>query len=234
MRFSLDRERIDALPKELVMEELKRVAKHYEYRKFSRREFDAVAESCKGSTVLKKFGSWQTALESIGVVLKPHKVNRQKISDQELLTELGHIWSKLGHRPSKNEWEASHPKYSYTSYKSRFNGWLNACASYIEFVSGTSLKQPEVEEISGTILLPHLKIPREGKRYIPLKLRLKVLQRDKFKCVYCGKSPATHHGTVLHIDHIVSFAKGGKTKIENLQALCEKCNWGKGDTQEES
>ncbi|MGH6770170.1 MAG: HNH endonuclease [Xanthobacteraceae bacterium] len=33
----------------------------------------------------------------------------------------------------------------------------------------------------------------------------------------------------MHVDHILAFAKGGRTVLENLQTLCEACNLGKGD-----
>ena len=70
---------------------------------------------------------------------------------------------------------------------------------------------------------------KKQKRDIPLKLRLRVLQRDDFKCVLCGRSPAVNVGVVLHIDHIIPVAKGGETKLENLRTLCKECNLGKSD-----
>lgn len=54
-------------------------------------------------------------------------------------------------------------------------------------------------------------------------MRLGILQRDNFKCVYCGASK----GKELHIDHKVPISKGGKTVYENLQVLCADCNLGK-------
>jgi len=230
MKYSLGRKRIDTIPRRVVLEELRRVAKHYDYRRFSRHEFDAIATACKGSTVISKFGSWDNALNAIGVTLKQHKANRKQISDKDLLVELGRIWSSKGHRPSKAEWEASDANYSYTTYKSRFDGWLNACAKFIEFVSG-GLPEEETESRDETIgkIVPVTPILPEKIRYVPLKLRLKVLQRDNFKCVFCGKSPVTHPGSALHVDHITPFVKGGKTELNNLQTLCEECNWGKGD-----
>jgi len=60
-------------------------------------------------------------------------------------------------------------------------------------------------------------------------LRFKVLQRDRFRCQLCGRSPATELGCKLHIDHIVPFSKGGKTTFENLRALCAECNVGKSN-----
>jgi 5-methylcytosine-specific restriction endonuclease McrA len=71
---------------------------------------------------------------------------------------------------------------------------------------------------------------QEISRNIPLSLRLHVLSRDNFRCVFCGKSPATDIGTKLHIDHIKPFSKGGKSTLDNLQTLCEECNLGKSDS----
>jgi hypothetical protein len=174
MKYSVGRERIDTIPKRVVVEELRRVAKHYDYRRFSRHEFDAIATACKGSTVISKFDSWDNALNAIGVTLKQHKANRKQISDKDLLVELGRIWFSKGHRPSKAEWEASDAKYSYTTYKSRFDGWLNACAKFIEFVSG-GLPEEETESRDDTIdkIVPVRPISPEKIRYVPLKLRLK-------------------------------------------------------------
>ncbi len=61
---------------------------------------------------------------------------------------------------------------------------------------------------------------------ISKKLRVKVLRRDNFRCVYCGKSPE-EDGVKLQIDHKIPVSWGGKTKMENLQTLCEDCNLGK-------
>lgn len=59
--------------------------------------------------------------------------------------------------------------------------------------------------------------------------RFRIMQRDNFKCCMCGASPAKDPSVVLHIDHIVPWAKGGETTFENLQTLCSKCNLGKSD-----
>jgi len=59
---------------------------------------------------------------------------------------------------------------------------------------------------------------------IPNKLRIKVLQRDDFKCVFCNRNDVP-----LQIDHILPISKGGKTRLDNLQTLCFKCNNGKKD-----
>ena len=231
MKYVLDRPQTNSYPTDAILEELRRVAAHYKYKYFTRHEFDAVATYCKGSVVLSRFGKWQTALDSTGLTLPKEKKDRSFISNQELFEELGRVWRALGHRPSKDEWNASDPKYSYTTYKTRFSGWVNACAAFIDFVSSKN-----EEAISGEQIVPDAKaqetvtnIPQEKKRTVPLKLRLKVLERDKFKCVLCGRSPVTDIGIVLHLDHIVPYSKGGETTFENLRTLCQNCNWGKGD-----
>ncbi|MBT8349562.1 MAG: HNH endonuclease [Sulfurovum sp.] len=51
--------------------------------------------------------------------------------------------------------------------------------------------------------------------------------KDGAKCNLCGATP--NDGAKLHVDHIIPWAKGGETVLENLQILCEKCNVGKSD-----
>lgn len=60
---------------------------------------------------------------------------------------------------------------------------------------------------------------------IPPQLRFRVLQRDAFRCQYCGRS--ARDGAVLHLDHIVPVAAGGPTTEENLITACDVCNAGK-------
>lgn len=47
---------------------------------------------------------------------------------------------------------------------------------------------------------------KEDKRNISLGLRYRVLSRDRFKCVKCGKNPASDIKCKLHIDHILPFS----------------------------
>jgi len=232
MKFSLDRPQFQVYSDEEMIEELRRVAEHYESRRFSRREYDAVATKCKGSAVLARFGSWQAALDATGLELEQVGKNRWLISDQQLFEEMERIWGEIGHRPSHDEWVNSNPRYSYTTYKARFNGWVNACAAFIAFVTGEEPPAKSKPKTSNaTIAKPSKAVKRiasPNKRSISDKLRYRVLARDRFKCVLCGRSPASEAGVKLHIDHIVPFSKGGKTVIENLRSTCNKCNWGKG------
>lgn len=48
-------------------------------------------------------------------------------------------------------------------------------------------------------------------------LRVKVLKRDKRKCVLCG-----NEGN--EVDHIVELDRGGNNKLSNLRNLCHECH----------
>lgn len=60
---------------------------------------------------------------------------------------------------------------------------------------------------------------------IPPQLRFRVLQRDAFRCQYCGRS--ARDGATLHLDHVVPVAAGGATTEDNLITACDTCNLGK-------
>lgn len=53
----------------------------------------------------------------------------------------------------------------------------------------------------------------------------KILERDGYKCVICGKGKK--EGVELHIDHIKPKDLGGKATIENGQTLCAMHNFQK-------
>lgn len=65
-------------------------------------------------------------------------------------------------------------------------------------------------------------------RRIPSDIRRKVLHRDNFKCLECGKSRAD--GVELTMDHVIPFSHGGETSMGNLVTLCKQCNENKGNT----
>lgn len=59
-------------------------------------------------------------------------------------------------------------------------------------------------------------------------LRFRILVRDRFRCVYCGRGAAD--GVNLAVDHVNPRSKGGKTEPGNLVTSCDPCNIGKSDT----
>ncbi len=71
-----------------------------------------------------------------------------------------------------------------------------------------------------------LRGPSETREDISPSLKYQVLSRDKSTCQKCGsKAPDIK----LEVDHIIPWACGGSTHIDNLQTLCDKCNKGKSN-----
>jgi 5-methylcytosine-specific restriction endonuclease McrA len=62
-------------------------------------------------------------------------------------------------------------------------------------------------------------------------MRYQVLVRDKATCQICGAGKKD--GAILHVDHILPVAKGGKSTLDNLRTLCDLCNLGKKDRIED-
>lgn len=231
-RYSLDRQHVNRLPKDDVLAELRRVAAKMGNRRFSRREFDRHTKRCKGSAVLKNFGTWDEALRATGLELALHRTQRTQITNAQLLDELGRVWRMLEHKPSKGEWDSVDTKYSYTTCKQRFGGWLNACVAFVEGAptAGTSVNGPD-KVPPQTDQAQEISVPT-NLRYVPLKLRLNVLQRDRFCCVMDGRNLSLEPGVQLHVDHVIPFSRGGRTTLDNLQTLCRDRNLGKGSIED--
>jgi len=239
-KFELGRHQISKISREKIIDELERVSKHFNYSDFTQDDFDEIAE-VNSYTIYRELGSWQTVME----FLKEHFRNkgidftittrRTSYSEQEMFDEMERIWRLLGHRPSRNEWVNTEPRISYDTLYRQFGGWTNACLKFIEYKSGKEIvleeKVPKKSDnhLAKSSDIVKAQVTTKKTRTISLGVRVKVLSRDKFRCVFCGKSPAIDVGTVLHIDHIIPFSEGGENTLSNLQTLCQDCNLGKSN-----
>lgn len=71
------------------------------------------------------------------------------------------------------------------------------------------------------------------RRFIPLDMRVEIIERDGFKCRICGKFLTSCRDTkrfvklghgLYNIDHIVPVIQGGRATLENLRLTCPECN----------
>jgi len=139
-----------------------------------------------------------------------------------LLQEILRIWIELGRQPTTTDIKNGLSKYPRNRFSSVFGSWKNTLKSFVEWANSEGINAPKPNK-------KERNLGRKTSRDINLRLRFKIMHRDNFKCRICGKAPANDPTVELHVDHIVSWAKGGETELENLQTLCSKCNLGKGD-----
>jgi len=242
MDYKFQRTRADKIPRAKIIEELEKVAQQHNYLEFSSDDFSKNSSISVG-TVKNEFGSWHKALSILkerlkekGLDLIPRQSRSHLIplTDKDLFEEMERIWNQLGHRPSCVEWKNSKPKITLGTYRYRFNGWANACLKFIEYKMGTNIVVTDENVVKQAVVLredvrEQIEYRVSKTRVVPASVRVRILDRDNFRCVFCGRSPATDPGIKLHIDHKIPFSKGGRTTIDNLQTLCQDCNLGKSD-----
>lgn len=199
-----------------ILEDLKNVSSKLRTKKITQKLYDKHG-SYNVSTAIRKFGTWNKALQAIGLEVS----NAPNITDEELYSNILFLWEHLGRQPRRADLTNPLSKFSQSPYNRRFSTWTNALHSFVNWANGEDLIAPEHKND-----VPQM---RKTGRDPSLKLRFCVMQRDKFTCKQCGASPAKDASVELHIDHICAWSKGGDTILENLQTLCSKCNLGKSN-----
>jgi hypothetical protein len=210
-----------------VLEQVRHVTNKLRKNSISIEEFDGHAP-ISGATVRKRFGSWRAGLEKAG--LRASKLG-SRYTDEECFENLLKVWTHYGRAPKCDEMQHAPSTIGYRGYARRWGSWNKALHAFVkranQDLSSTEKKEQKPKEEKVRV---HAKshLADSEKREIKLGLRYGVLKRDNFRCVLCGRSPATHLGLQLQVDHINPFSKGGKTVLENLRCLCKECNLGKG------
>lgn len=172
------------------------------------------------STVIRRFGSWNAALRAAGLTIS----NEILISDERLFENLFVLWQHFGRQPRRAELAKAPSTVSQSPYNRRFGSWTASLQAFVDYANATDLD-------SGELASNNTSTPgrRATGRDPSLRLRWKVLQRDRFTCCACGACPAITLGVKLHVDHVQPWSKGGETVLGNLQALCSNCNLGKSN-----
>lgn len=210
---------------EEMLNELEAVANKIGRTDITRDEFNSLSQ-ISYATIQKRFGSWNTALEKVGL-----RSPRKLYTDYECFENLLTVWTHYGRPPKYAEMKHPPSVVGPKAYINRWKTWRRTLHAFAEKVNQPNDSmfenqiKNEVHEQSDNIE----SITEENKREINYRLRYKVLVRDNFRCVLCGASPATTLNCRLHIDHKIPWSQGGKTVIDNLRTLCESCNLGKGD-----
>lgn len=77
------------------------------------------------STYRNRFGSWPRALRKAGFAPDAIKGAHNRVSDDELLTDIVRVADELGHPPSSPEYEA-YGTYAYNTVYTHLGGWDDA------------------------------------------------------------------------------------------------------------
>jgi hypothetical protein len=201
---------------EELLEELRRVAGLSGVTTVTQRGYLRQGRfSCK--PYINRFGSWNAAVQRAGL----SKSRERDVPDSMLFDNLESMWRSLGRQPFYSEIRRPLSLYSVKLYLNRFGGWTKACEAFLAFKS----LDADFERV-------YRPVAQSKSRTLSDKLRLKVFKRDNYACVLCGRSPSNELGTVLHVDHVVPFSKGGDHGFENLRTLCDRCNLARGNDEE--
>ena len=177
------------------------------------------------STVVRRLGSWAAACERAGLDTGRPDLGH---SDDVWMRNVYDVWLTLGRQPSYGDIRNPPSTFSPEGYAKRYGSWTKALLAFQNWVD--SKDDPETSPLPDSLSGQGAQDCGKTRSRTPsLRLRWQVLERDRFTCRSCGTSPATAPGTVLHVDHITPFSKDGETEIDNLQTLCDRCNYGKAD-----
>ena len=180
------------------------------------------------TTVRRKFGTWNKAKEKAGLN-KNIEFNKP---NKELFENIKEMWINFGRQPNYSECKKPYSKFHAGTYENRFGSWKKALEAFVDYINQEDnedrIIENEIEIITQTDNTNGF-IIHKTKRDISERMRFRILLRDGFRCLSCGKSPITSPGVELHVDHIIPWSKGGETIPENLKCKCSQCNLGKGN-----
>jgi 5-methylcytosine-specific restriction endonuclease McrA len=220
MQFELSHDRRNISDEDLLSD-LRRVALNQPEKQVKQRAYKDHGKYGV-TTVIRRFGSWNAAVKAAGL----EATVERNIPDDKLFSALYDLWVSLGRQPSYSEVQKPGCLFHVATYERRFGSWRQALEAFVSFANSEDMAAPTTTETVDAI-------SRRSSRCPDLRLRFKVLQRDRFRCCACGASPSVTPGVLLEVDHIKPWSKGGETIIENLQTLCTACNQGKTNYHEE-
>jgi len=177
-------------------------------------------------SISRKFGKWPDLLSEVGISSVPLG---RRYTDEECYENIVALWTHYGRQPNFAELKQPPSTVGSKAYVLRWGGWRAALSAFIKYVNQEQQAVHEIifEKNSVESSAPQTD-PVATPRSISLSLRYKVLSRDRFRCVICGRTPAKDPSIELHVDHIHPWSKGGQNTEENLRTLCFDCNLGKG------
>ena len=124
------------IPKEELLEDLERVAKLIDQQTVTAAVYDEKGKFGK-TTILRRFGSWNRALEASGLKAILTLNNKEEV----LFENLANVWQRLGRQPVGKDLEKGYglSKFSLGTYEKRFGSWNKALQALSNFINGAVL-----------------------------------------------------------------------------------------------
>ena len=97
--------------------------------------------------------------------------------------------------------------------------WFEFCCT-VEVSRGRRV----IRTVNQTVLVPSVLLLKSFDRILLKEMkfnRQNLLERDDYRCQYCGKTFAPKE---LNMDHVLPKDKGGGTSWENVVTSCIRCN----------
>ena len=119
--------------KQQILQEIKRVAESIAPNRLTREIF-LRESSIPRSRVRYHFGSWNEVVQVAGLEPNPpslHASGYKRLSDEELLREIGRLWTQFGRRPTLGMMN-SKGKYSTQPYLERWGTFSSALNFYVQ------------------------------------------------------------------------------------------------------
>ena len=192
-------------------EVLKQMQDHYKrHEKMTRKFFGEDKTVCSITTVIKKFGSWEKALEELGL----EKERRVIYSDEEILSQIKRHYQK---NPNMNSstFKADKSVCSFYTVTLRFGSWEKALKQ-----AGIPVKKLTKEEIS-----------RQLKEFYKKNNKISMQDFNKDKNYCCAETVAKVFGSwekaliELGLKKFRGYIEYDKEKL--LEVLKEKVKLGK-------
>jgi hypothetical protein len=187
------------------------------YRKWSGKDLSL-------DSIVRMFGSFDSACKHFGI---ESKGKTHYYSDDELLRYFEELWRWRKQVPSLLDFKRFKEDFPEIKHvhsdviRRRYGDYKRFCRNFSDYKLGIITKELLIAKAG----------PNKKRPPISMSLRYEILKRDNGRCQLCGQG--ADNGVTLEVDHILPFSKGGGNGKENLRILCEGCNRGRSNRDNE-
>jgi hypothetical protein len=170
--------------------------------------------------IYKHFGSWKAFVEAAGFNVSP--LHRERATEEQLFENIEQIWEMLGRQPKTSDFSESFSKFSAGTYRNHFGSLRKALEAFVASLAEEKKFQPKIssEQIAEPINPQAVVKKHKTSRTVNYRLRFLVMDRDNFKCFFCGRTK--DDGIKLVVDHFIPWDDYGETVMEKLRTMQQR------------